>query len=203
MKTFNLSMLVAFALMVGITSCKKDNILPDTKPTPSVAKTITLKTKFDRFSPFVFFNFKDGEIVVSSDSATTKWDIGFRYVDIIVNSHSSGPGNEGVITEMVNMSKGISFDSLKEAPLTGYAYDTSATQRAINTNLTTGWYNYDRNTHAFSPKADRFFVFKTTDNKYVKMEILKVEYDDFVGATPVTLVYTFRYNYQPDGTRNF
>lgn len=200
MKTLKLSLLASAILIFGITSCKKDK--PAT-PTPAVYTSSTLTVKFDRSSPFTFFSFKNGAVVASTDSASTKWDIGIRYVDIILNSHSSGPGNAGVITQMVNISNNTTFDFLKEAPTTGYAYDTTSTSRAVNTDLNAGWYNYDRNTHAFSSKADRFFIIRTADNHYVKMEILEVDYADFNGPTPVTLYYKIRYAYQPDNATNF
>ncbi|MEO9210527.1 MAG: HmuY family protein [Ginsengibacter sp.] len=201
MKTLKLSLLASALLIFGISSCKKDT--PATPPTPAVYSTADLSVPFNPSSSFVFFSFKNGAVVASTDSATTKWDIGVRYVDIILNSHSSGPGNAGVITQMVNISTNTTFDSLKEAPTTGYAYDTTSTSRAINTDLNAGWYNYDRNTHAFSSKADRFFIIRTADNHYVKMEILSVGYAPFTGPTPVTLDYKIRYAYQPNNATNF
>lgn len=201
MKTLQLSILVASIFIFGLVSCKKDNSEP-TAATP-ISNTITDTVPFSRAGSFVFINFKDGKKVASADSASAKWDIGIRYVDILVNSHSSGPGNGGVITQMVDTKNKVSFDLLKVAPENGYAYDTSATQRAINTDLMAGWYNYDRNTHAFSSKADRFFIIRTADGHYVKMEILEVDYADFNGPTPITLYYKIRYTYQPDGSRNF
>lgn len=200
MKTLKLSLLAAGTILVfGMISCKKDN----PAPTPAVYKTVELTVKFDRTAPFTFFSFRNGAVEASTDSATAKWDIGIRYVDIILNSHSSGPGNAGVITQMVNISTNTTFDSLKEAPESGYAYDTTSTQRAINTDLYAGWYNYDRNTHAFSSKADRFFIIRTADNHYAKMEILSVDYAPFQGPTPVELKYKIRYAYQADNAKNF
>lgn len=195
------SIIASLLVLAIFASCKKDN--PDPTPTPAVYKTVEMTVPFNSKAPFVFFNFKSGTEVAATDSASTKWDIGIRYVDIIINSHSSGPGNGGVITQMVDVTNNITFDGLKEAPADGYSYDTTATSRAINTGLTTGWYNYDRNTHAFSSKADRFFIIRTADNHYVKMEILSVDYKDFQGPTPITLIYKFRYAYQAENTRNF
>lgn len=195
------TILASAFMLLALASCKKEN--PDPTPTPAVYNTVEMTVPFDRNAPFKFFNFKTGTEVASTDSASIKWDIAIRYVDIIINSHSSGPGNGAVITQMVDATNNITFDGLKEAPAAGYAYDTTATTRAINTGLTTGWYNYDRNTHAFSSKADRFFIIRTADNHYVKMEIVSVNYKDFQGPTPITLIYKFRYAYQPDDNRKF
>jgi hypothetical protein len=200
MKTLKLSMLAFAALSIGFISCgKKDTPTPE--PTPAVTKTDSLRTSFSATAPYTFYSFKNGAVVANSDSATNKWDFGVRFVNIIVNSHASGPGTAGVITQ-----PGI-FESFSTAPETGYAYDTTSTKMAINAGFTTGWYNYDPAdpTHTFHPKAGQFFVFKTSDNHYVKMEILSVDYADFVSPTapPKTLIYKFRYTYQPDGSRNF
>jgi hypothetical protein len=193
MKTLKLSVLAITALTIGLVSCgKKDN------PGPVlITKTDSVEVAFSATAPYTFFSFKNNAIVANSDSATTKWDIGIRYVNIIVNSHASGPGNGGIITQ-----SGI-YDNFTTAPTTGYAYDTTATQKAVNTSLSTGWYNYDPTTHNFSPKAGLFFAIRTADNHYVKMEILSVGYLKFSGQTPLTLIYRFRYSYKADGSTTF
>ena len=200
MKTVKLSVLAGVALMTALISCGKEDT-PNTTPPPAVTKTDSIRAHFSSTEPYTFFSFKDSAVVANNDSATTKWDFGVRYVSIIVNSHASGPGNAGVITQT-----GI-YDNFTTAPSTGYAYDTTYAQPAINTGLHTGWYHYDPAdpAHKFYPKAGQFFVLRTADNHYVKMEILSVDYADFVSPTepPKTLIYKFRYTYQADGTPNF
>ena len=198
MKTIKLSLVACAVLMIGFASCKKDD--PIAPPAPSISKVDSIQTSFSPKGPYTFFSFKDDKVIASSDSNSTKWDFAFRYVNIIVNSQASGPGNVGVITQ-----KGI-FDDLKVAPESGYAYDTKD-QFAINANDRdpNAWYLYDPAVHALAPKAGQFFIFRTTDNKYVKMEILSVTTDvPFTNPTPPTqLWYKFRFTYQPDGSRNF
>lgn len=196
-KTVKLSVLALAALMTGIISCsKKNNPTPAT--TPSVTVTDSIEIPFSS-NNYTLYSFKDSSIVPNSDSATSKWDFGIRFVSIIANSHASGPGNAGVITQ-----QGI-FDNFMQAPESGYSYDTTTTNLAIDAGETTGWYNYNPTTHAFSPKAGQFFVFRTADNHYVKMEITDVTYAGYTppNPTPTTLIYKFRYSYQPDGSRNF
>jgi hypothetical protein len=165
---------------------------------PAITVTDSIEIPFST-NNYTFYSFKDSSVVANSDSATTKWDFGIRLVNIIVNSHASGPGNAGVITE-----SGL-FDNFAAAPSSGYAYDTTTTSLGIDAGVTNGWYDYDINTHAFSPKAGRFFVIRTADNHYAKLEILAVNYAGFVSPTapPTTLIYKFRYTYQADGSRNF
>jgi hypothetical protein len=99
------------------------------------------------------------------------------------------------------------YDDFKTAPETGYAYDTSSTQTAINAKYgdPNAWYLYDPSVHNLTPVAGKFFVFKTSDNHYVKMEILSVTTDvPFTNPVPPTSIwYKFRYSYQADGSRNF
>ena len=197
MKTLKLSMLACAAIVTGLISCGKEEV-PANPPAPSVTVTDSMEIPFNT-SHYTFFRFKDSTIVNLSDSASTNWDFGVRLVNIIINSHASGPGNAGVITQ-----NGV-FDTYTTAPTTGYAYDTTTTNLAIDNGLTTGWYNYDNNTHAFSPKAGRFFVFRTTGNHYVKMEFISVVPNvPYTNPTPPTsLMYHFKYTYQADGSRNF
>jgi hypothetical protein len=148
---------------------------------------------------YMLYSFKDSSIVANSDSATSKWDFGIMFVNIITNSHDSGPGNAGSITQT-----GV-YDNYSMAPASGYAYDTTQATRGIDASLTSGWYTYNTTTHAFSPKAGQFFVFRTADGHYVKMEIISVNYAGYnpPNPTPTTLIYKFRYSYQADGSRNF
>ncbi len=198
MKTLKVSTLACAVLVTGLISCgKKDT--PNPTPTPAISQTDSIGTDYSPSGAYTFFSFKNNAVVASTDSNSTKWDFAFRFVNIIVNSHASGPGNVGVITQ-----PGI-YDDFKMAPETGYAYDTTSAQTAINAGFTTGWYNYIDATHALIPKAGQFFVFKTTDNHYVKMEILSVTTNIPASNTepPTEIWYKFRFTYQPDGTPNF
>lgn len=196
MKTMKLSLMACIALVLGFASCKKDEVKPPEETI--IIKTDSIRVNMNmRAGPHTFFSLKDGQIVANSDSNSTKWDFGMRFVNIIINSHASGPGTAGVITQ-----KGI-YDNFMNAPETGYAYDTTANKTAIDAGTKTGWYNYDEATHNFDPKAGMFFVFKTSDNKYAKLEMLTARYEPFTGLFPEYVWYKFRYIYQTDGTTNF
>ncbi|MEO8854980.1 MAG: HmuY family protein [Ginsengibacter sp.] len=196
-KIMKLSALAMAILVTGLVSCGKEEV-PANPPAPSITVTDSMEIPFST-SHYALYSFKDSSQVSLSDSASLDWDFGLRFVSIIVNSHASGPGNGGVITQ-----DGV-FDSYTTAPTTGYAFDTTATNLAIDNSFTTGWYNYDDNTHAFSPKAGKFFVIKTADGHYAKMEILSVNYAGLrpPNPTPDSLIYKFRYTYQADGSVNF
>ena len=187
MKPNAMTLMITTLMIVSINACKKT----ETKITPPVEKTDSLKVSFSSNSSYKLFSFKNDAIVPNSDSASSNWDFGLRFTTFIVNSHSSGPGNAGVILQ------NTTYASITSVPSTGYAYDTTSSQKAIKDG---SWYNYNPTTHAFSPKAGQVFLFRTAENKYVKMELLAVDYEPFVGQVPVTLIYRFRYTYQPNGT---
>jgi hypothetical protein len=195
MRQLQLSLLAFFAIIFGLVSCKKD----DSKPMPVITKTDSIPAAFSPAGKFTYFSFKNGAVVSETDSATTKWDFAFKYVNIIVNSHASGPGNAGVIIQ-----SGI-YDSYKTPSATGNAYYTTKTQTPIKDNGPGAWYLYDQSVHALTPKAGQFFVFRTADGHYAKMEILSVTTDvPFTNPVPPTTIwYKFRFTYQADGSTNF
>jgi len=132
--------------------------------------------------------------VANFDSASTKWDFGLRLTTFLVNNYSSGPGNGGVILQ------DALYDNVTAAPASGYAYDTTSSQRLIKDG---SWYDYNPTTHSFVPKAGKTFIFRTADGHYAKMELLSVSYEPFVGPVPQRLIYSFRYTYQPNNDTKF
>lgn len=181
-------LMIGSAAIILFTACKKDN---ETAPQPAIETTTTVKVNFSPVTPYVFFNFKNNEVVANADSATAKWDFAVRLTTFLVNSNTSGPGAVGVI-----MQDGV-FDNITTAPASGYAYDTARTKLAIKDG---SWYDYNNTTHAFVPKAGKVFLFRTADNKYAKMEILEAFYDPFGGMTPEKINYKIRFVYQADGS---
>lgn len=187
MKQFLVGISVLSVLVMS--SCSKS----DSNSTP-VAKTKKIQVAFGPVGNYTLFSFKDTGVVANTDSNTTKWDFGLRFTTFIVNSHAGGPGNAGAILQ-----PGV-YSSITEAPTTNYAYDTATNQRAIKDG---SWYDYNPTTHAFTPKAGQVFFFRTADNKYVKMELISVDYGPLVGPVPSYLEYNFRYTYQPNGSNKF
>lgn len=193
MKKIALPLLSIVLLGAGLTSCK------DKKVETKVVVTDSIAWNFQS-SHHVFYSLSEGKEITLADSATAKWDIGFNLATIILNSHASGPGQAGVIVKTGN------YESATSAPTEGYSYDTTAMQLAINSNpfSPNAWYVYDPVTHAFSPKAGQYFIVKTADGKYAKLEMISVIPVIDPGALyPKTLIYKFRYTYQSNGSVNF
>lgn len=184
-------LLIAVVALFSFTSCKKDD---NTPAVTIVEKTDSLRVNFNATSTFTFFNFKNGTVVPNSDSATTKWDFGLRFTTFILNNGAYGTGNAGAILQ------NTIYSSVTEAPATGYAYDTTASQKAIKDG---SWYIYNPTTRSFAPRAGQTFFFRTADNYYVKFELLATDYEPFVGPFPSKLIYRFRYTYQANGSRQF
>ncbi len=149
---------------------------------------------------FKLFSFESGATVANTDSATTKWDIGFRGTTIILNGGTSGPGSA-----QAQVLAGI-FDEIVEAPETGYASD-NGTAYAIPTGSGNGWYSASQGPPPtiITPIAGRVIVVKTTTGRYAKIEILSYYKDapaNPTGNEPARY-YTFRFVYQPNDSRKF
>lgn len=144
---------------------------------------------------FTFFRFADSSVVASADSSSNRWDIGFRATDIIINSGVSGPGNAAAFVYT-----GL-FEELKEVPADSLFRQDQAGNLAIGKT----WYNYDPVAMVLVPKPGKILVLRTSDNKYVKMEILSYYRD--APASPTlrdpARYYTFRYVHQANGTQKF
>lgn len=144
---------------------------------------------------FTLFSFASGKTVANADSASTKWDLGFRGTTLIVNGGTSGPGQGAALIQ-----SGI-FDELKTAPTSGYAQDAKPAY-AIPTGSDKGWYTYNPAANLITPIAGEVIFLKTAEGKYAKLEILS--YYKGAPAQPTQTSearhYTFRYVYQSDGS---
>lgn len=190
-KTIQAGIFAATAMIFALTSCSKNDTAT---PITIIEKTDSIKVNFSSNSSFTFFSFKNNAVVANTDSASTKWDFGMRFTTFILNSNAYGPGNAAAILQ------NTIYSTVTSAPATGYAYDTTTSQKAIKDG---SWYNYNPVNRSFAPKSGQTFIFRTADNRYVKMELLAVDYEAFSGPTPLRLIYRFRYTYQSNGTTTF
>ncbi len=195
-----LMFLFVISFVIIFEACNKSEV---NEPTPTPVPNLVSIRDFDCDSDtvhYTFFRFKDSAKVPYTDSNTTKWDIAFLRTKIIVNSGASGPGKGGVI-----LMKNTLFDTLSEAPASGYSFDTSATKLAITASSGKGWYNYDFASMTITPIPGVVLVFKTADEKYVKLRFISYYKGN---PNPIKLsdigrYYWFDYVYQPDGSRKF
>lgn len=204
MKSFMKTNIVIAFFAVSFFSACDDN---DESPVKPLEASEVKDLDSESTKNYTLFNFENGQVVTNSDSATSKWDIGFRGTTLILNGGSSGPGQtEGQLVSGI-------FDELTEAPETGYLADNTTTKAILGSN---GWYTYTGTTsvpnHAVLPVAGKIIVVKTNNGSYAKVEIISYYKGnpDITTATfadlvtrPASRFFTFRYIYQPDGTRNF
>lgn len=184
-------------------SCsKKDSSSISTKVENSTLSidTVTNLNCATAGSHFVLYSIVNDSIVPTSDSATTKWDIGFRATTIITNAGISGPGNGGAF---------IKTGTTLEDYLTIESDSTFKTDKlgsyAIPTGSGNGWYSYNPTTHIIVPIAGRILIIRTASGKYAKLEILSYYKNNPSSPTlsDPYRYYTFRYVYQKSGSKTF
>lgn len=200
---FNLKLFLISAVILFLSACDDDDV---TRLVPLEANEV-IDLNATSTKNFTLFSFKDNVVVANADSATLNWDIGLLGTTIILNGGTSGSGEAA--GQIVN---GI-FDELTEAPEAAYVSDSAEGKAILGSN---GWYTYTGTTtvpnHAILPIAGKILVLKTSDGKYVKVEIISYYQGNpdtttpafaDLASRPASRFYTFRFVYQPDGTRNF
>jgi len=213
MKT-NLIALTFISGALFLASCDKDEVpAADTVQTKSVndlpADTIIGLTSMGQpygSGKYTLYSLEDNKVIASTDSATTKWDIGFRGTTIIINGGNSGPGAGGAFVYVGT------YSALATIPTDStFRTDNAPTSYAIKTGSGNGWYSYNGATQLITPIPGRVMVIRTATGKYAKIEILNYYKG---GVTPDATAsdndklmkqryYTFRYTLQSDGTKNF
>ena len=155
---------------------------------------------------YTLYSLETNKVIDNADSATRKWDIGFRGTTIITNSGNSGPGAGGAFVYT-----GL-FGDLAQIPTdSSFRIDNAPTAYAIKSGSGNGWYSYNGATNLITPIPGRILVIRTASGKYAKIEIQNYYKG---GVTPDATAsdndklmkqryYTFRYTYQSDGTKKF
>ena len=206
--------LAACSIAIILFSCKKDEI---TAPVILEIKTVTDlpgdtiigMTSFGQpygSGKYTLFSLETNKVIANSDSASSKWDIGFRGTTIITNSGNSGPGAAGAFVYVGT------YTDLKQIPVDSiFRTDNAPTAYAIKTGSGNGWYTYNGATQLVTPIPGRVLVFRTASGKYAVMEILNYYKG---GVTPAASAsdndklmkqryYTFRFTFQPNGGKVF
>jgi hypothetical protein len=197
-----------------VVSCKKDDtttVVPLTAVTVNdvLADTIIGVSPIT-FQPygagkFTFYSLETNKIIASADSNSSKWDLAFRGTTIITNGGTSGPalGGSFVYTGL--------FDDMKEVPVDSTFKVDNATTLGITSGSGKGWYSYNPTANLITPIPGRVLFIRTATGKYAKVEILNYYKG---GVTPAVTAsdadktnkqryYTFRFIYQPNGTKKF
>lgn len=205
-KTYLFTLLLTALALVA--SCGGDS--PKPEPKPLKAQTVTNfeapgdEVKYDpatrkrtviKKRDFQYFDFSKGKKVTKNDA----WDIGIKGTTIITNGGISGKRGvkattvAAIFDKMTSVPEGV---TLGEDTKTAYAINKSR-------NFKNRWYSYARG--IISPVPGRVIVLKDTEGHYVKIEIQCYYKDCPTSPKPGVnnSIYTFRYIYQPDGTKKF
>ncbi len=202
-------------LSIALVACSKEEgtevIVPVTAITVKdlPADTVTRLGADDRpqyAGSVTYYSLVDNKIVPKTDSATTKWDVAFSSLKIFINGGTSGPGIGGAFVYIG------SFDALKTIPEDStFAVDNSNASKFAIPQNSSGWYIYNGLTNLVTPAAGRVLVIRTATGKFAKIEILNY-YRGGVTPDPTASnadkltkqrFYTFRYAYQPNGSKTF
>ena len=154
-----------------------------------------------------YYSLVDNKSIASTDVASTKWDIAFSSTKILINGGTSGPGIGGAFVHIG------SFDTFTSIPADSIFKTDNANAASYAIPLGSGkaWYTYDGLTTLVSPIAGRVLVIRTATGKYAKIEIISY-YKGGVTLPATASVndklfkqryYTFRYAYQPNGSKTF
>lgn len=204
-----------FILSISLLSCTKSEdelVLPATAITISnlpadtvlgINPTTGMPMSAGKYT---FFSLERNELVPNTDSATTKWDVAFASTKILTNGGTSGTGLGGafVYIGLFDDVKTISSDSV-------FKTDNAPASYAITYGSGKGWYVYDQLTSLITPLAGRVLMIRTASGKYAKLEI--INYYKGGVTLPITAsdsdklskqrYYTFRYTFQPNGSKSF
>jgi len=206
---------MGLGLCIALVACSKDEetiVVPVSAITVKdlAADTVTglgVDGRPQSANTTTYYSLVDNKVIASSDAASTRWDIAFSSTKILINGGTSGPGIGGAF-----VFKGL-FDDLKTIPADStFATDNSnAASFAIPLGSGRAWYTYDGLTTLVSPIAGRVLVIRTATGKFAKIEIISY-YKGGVTLPASASVndklfkqryYTFRYAYQPNGSKTF
>ena len=152
----------------------------------------------ERSGAFTYFSLRKNTRVDGPDN--NDWDIAFNSITVLTNSGVSGSGQGGgmVLT-------GENFDKLKELPTIGWQVDKDG-EPALSS---PSWYTYTGSEgsppHTIIPNPGVVLAIRTADNKYVKLQIQSY----YMGGARIprdgeaSRYYTFRYQFQPNGSKEF
>lgn len=190
--------LLVFATFAFLISCEKD------ETTSQSAKTITIDAS--AYRSWTYFSFEKDTVVSINDYTTsTDWDIAFHRSDIRVNCGQSGPGLGG----SYSMGK-VNFSSVAEAPAEGYSLNTTINILESYTmppvyitvpgdTLVSKWLKIVTDvappTYEYS---DNIYIIRTANGKYAKIWL-----SNYFNSNSKSGYITMKYQYQPNGSRQF
>ncbi len=203
MKLFQ-NFIITFIASTFLLSCTKESDSSNSINTDE----IILSRETDYGEDWIYFSFSSGAELSGIDNnnyqTNTNWDIAFNRYNIRTNGGTSGDG-EAAVLDLGS----VDFDSVTEAPESGYTPDTSiqivesvATYppTMITSNGNTvfiGAIEFSGPPPTYNPN-NHIYIVKTASGKYVKFWL-----KGFYNEQGESGYVHFKYSYQDDGTRLF
>ncbi|PID91486.1 MAG: hypothetical protein CSA96_08130 [Bacteroidetes bacterium] len=195
--------LVLLPLCFGLlfAACEEKQPTPDKPDEEQNWKDVTLDAT--AYEDWVYFSFEqDAEVQVSDYLNSMDWDIAFHRYDVRLNCGTAGPGQGG------SQSLGVvSFDSVTEAPESGYSLNDSIGvvlesgvwefTNVPGDTVLASWMEFQGPPPTYT-LSNEIYAIKTANGKYAKIWL-----KDYYNDMSVSGYVTMRYFYQDDGTRNF
>ena len=178
---------VSAATLIMTFGCA-ESLTTSGNPTTSKDKVVVSTSADDGTEVSVDSSLEDSWVYISLDQKaevqeSDVWDLGFQRFKIKSNGGISGNGGVEVAAL-----KGESYDSLTEAPATGYTQDavdsddedTDPDYAFLGPNP---WYDYDLEEHVLTP-ANIVYVVKSASGNYFKLQLLGYYDDAGTGGYP-------------------
>ena len=218
MKKIFTTITIASLISIGLFSCSKSSstttvtlVAPATATFHDLIADTVLGIDPNSGMPYsagryTYYSIENNTILPRTDSASNKWDLAFMSTRILTNGGTSGSGMGGAF-----IYKGL-FDDLKTISTdSSFNTDNAPASYAITTGSGKGWYTYDGANNLITPIPGRVLVVRTASGKYAKIEIISY----YKGGTTLSpsasdadklskqRYYTFRFTFQPNGTKTF
>lgn len=202
-----------FLVTISFAACQKNTAVTTIPVTSATVKDLVADTIIGTSlqgqpygaNKFTFYSLESNKIIASTDSASTKWDLAFKGTTILTNGGTSGPGKGGAFVYI-----GL-YDGVTAVHADSTFKTDNAPTYAITTGSNKGWYVYDGMNNLINPIPGRVLMIRTANGNYAKVEILNYYKG---GVTPSATAsdaiksseqryYTFRFTYQPNGSKTF
>jgi hypothetical protein len=189
---------VCIVAMFLLAACKKtDKTLPIQAQEFEINSTSSTLWKYFSFS-------KNDTIAVADPATSTDWDLAFQRYRIRTNSNLTGGGQGSAANSYQKLQTG--FDALKIVPDTATFIADASVQIAVQQGYATyivnpvlyNWFSLELGgTGTQIVPTDYIYFIKTATGKYAK-----VWFKGYYNSGNQSGYVTFRYKYQPDGSKN-
>lgn len=126
----------------------------------------------------VYVDLDEGREMKAEEAfATNGWELAFKRFEVTLNGGAGNPSG-GVWAAVL---KGQAFDSLTQAPASGFQQDGST---SVFSGVEGGWYLYDLGVHRVLAREELLYVIKSSAGAYFKLQLL--DYYDAAG-TPAAI----------------